>query len=148
VPLNSPRLLIRLRVCRKSGTVPLNSPRLLIRHWIPSTGLHTDKILSYKRSLYPARHEQPTQYKTTKYYKIRDNMTSTGDASQEDSNRPHPLGTRRHQSGSNAPLIIINLRRLYSEVLPIISTPQHFVIRSVGTISGTSKKHKRIAFFC
>jgi hypothetical protein len=42
VPLNSPRLLIRLRVCRKSGTVPLNSPRLLIQHWIPSTGLHTD----------------------------------------------------------------------------------------------------------
>jgi hypothetical protein len=41
VPLNSPRLLIRLRMCRKSGTVPLNSPRLLIRHWIPSTGLHT-----------------------------------------------------------------------------------------------------------
>jgi hypothetical protein len=42
VPLNSPRLLIRLRICHKSGTVPLNSPRLLIRHWIPSTGLHAD----------------------------------------------------------------------------------------------------------
>jgi hypothetical protein len=42
VPLNSPRLLIRLRRCRKSGTVPLNSPRLLIRHRIPSTGLRTD----------------------------------------------------------------------------------------------------------
>jgi hypothetical protein len=43
VPLNSPRLLIRLTRCRKSGTVPLNSPRLLIRHGIPSTGLHTNK---------------------------------------------------------------------------------------------------------
>ena len=42
MPLNSPRLLIRLRRCRKSGTVPLNSPRLLIRHRIPSTGLRTD----------------------------------------------------------------------------------------------------------
>jgi hypothetical protein len=57
VPLNSPRLLIRLRRCRKSGTVPLNSPRLLIRHRIPSTGLRTDNILSCKRSLHPC----PTQ---------------------------------------------------------------------------------------
>jgi hypothetical protein len=92
VPLNSPRLLIRLRVCRKSGTVPLNSPRLLIRHRIPSSDYTQTKMLSYKRSLQPARHGQPMQCKPPpSRYKIRDNTTSTGD-SQEDSIDPPPRG--------------------------------------------------------
>jgi hypothetical protein len=73
-------------MCRKSGTVPLNSPRLLIRHWIPSTGLHTD--IHTKRKEESISRPTQTDYavQTTKYYQIKDNTTSTGNASQEDSN--------------------------------------------------------------
>ena len=53
--------------------MPLNSPRLLIRHWIPSTGLHTDK----EAKLQEESISRPTQTDyailNTKYYKIRDN---------------------------------------------------------------------------
>jgi hypothetical protein len=110
--------------------VPLNSPRLLIRHWIPSTGYTQIKILSYKRSLHLARHRQPMQYKTTKYYKIRDNTTSTGDTSREDPNRPFTIGTRRHQPRPNVPILLINRRGPYPKVQPINSTRPIISLRS------------------
>jgi hypothetical protein len=62
VHLNSPRLLIRLRMCRKSGTVPLNSPRLLIRHWISFPGLHID--------IHTKLQEEPTSRPTRTTYTI------------------------------------------------------------------------------
>jgi hypothetical protein len=123
VPLNSLRLLIRLRMCRKSGTVPLNSPRLLIRHWIPSTGLHTDKNTKLQ--------EKSTSRPTWTAYAIQIHQVLQDQGQ-------HDLYGRRKSGGLQStihswdpktsikiktPLIIINPRGLYSEVLPIISTP-------------------------
>ena len=120
MPLNNPRLLIRLRTCRKSGTVPLNSPRLLIRHWIPSTGLHTDQKLSYKRSLYPARHRLTTQYKHQVLW-IRVSHDLYGRRKSGGLNRSATQGTRRLQSRPKVPLLTIIQQGLYPRVQPIIS---------------------------
>ena len=57
-------------------------------------------------------------------------MTSTGDASQEDSNQPTTMGTRRHQSRPIVPILIINRQGPYPKVQPIISIKPIISLRS------------------
>jgi hypothetical protein len=78
VPLNSPRLLIRLRVCRKSGNCAFKQPETLDTALDSLHRKYTQTyILSYKRCLYPARHNRPSnQLNTIKYNITRRTTTS------------------------------------------------------------------------
>jgi hypothetical protein len=69
VPLNNPRLLIRLRVCRKSGNCAFKQPETLDTALDSLYRKYTQTyLLSYKRCLYPARHNRPSnQLNTIKY---------------------------------------------------------------------------------
>jgi hypothetical protein len=117
VPLNSLRLLIRLRMCRKSGTVPLNSPRLLIRHWISFPGLHTDIHTNCKRSLCPARH-RPTTHHYTPYFEIMDDTILTGDTVRR-THSTHLLGDPKTSTKTESSNTNINRRGPYPRVHPI-----------------------------
>jgi hypothetical protein len=81
-----------LRCVARVETLPLKGPRLLIRHWILDAEKHTDNILRLLKvsTSLPtqADHTNAIPPSTTKSGTI---MTSTGDASQEDSNIDQPL---------------------------------------------------------
>jgi len=125
VPLNSPRLLIRLTRCRKSGTVPLNSPRLLIRHEIPSIGLHTNKSQATRGVYIPPDMDSLCNTKH-QYYKIRDITTSTGDTSRRtpiDHSSMKPDDINRDQMPQYFLLTVGDLipRATSKSTMPIIS---------------------------
>jgi hypothetical protein len=129
VPLNSPRLLIRLRRCRKSGTVPLNSPRLLIRHRIPSTGLRTDIHTKQQEESISLPDTDRLCNTNTQYYEIRDDTTSTGDTSQEDSIDLPPRGP--NDINQDPVFLYLYYRQgPHPQVQPIISSKPLISLRS------------------
>jgi hypothetical protein len=127
--------------------VPLKIPRLLIRHWIPSTGLHTDKNTKLQ--------EESTSHPTRTAYVIQNHQVQQ-DQGQHDLYGRHKSGGLQSTIHSWDPKTSIKIKssiNYYQSAGTLFwgttnnFNPQHFVIRSVGTISGTSKKHKRIASF-
>ena len=134
-------------MCRKSGNPAFKGPETLDMALDSLRRKHTNNILWLLKVSTSLQHKQTMQGTTTKCYKIRDNQDLYGRRKSGGlKNQPTTNETRRHQSRPNAPLIIINRRRLYHKVKANNLNPHYLVIRPFCSSSGTSNNHKRIAF--
>jgi hypothetical protein len=81
-----------LRCVARVETLPLKGPRLLIRHWILDAGKHTEINIKATDGVYiPPNTRRPHNAIPPCTTKSGTTMTSTGDASKEDSNIDQPL---------------------------------------------------------